>query len=171
MLRSIVLPRQVTSAIEQKLSAEQESQRMEFVIRKELQEAERCARCCIGNSLGMEPLSVMRAFTCTCHARKDTARSADGQAHNHIWKGCGTCPIMFRLSLLCLLYRKRIEATGIQEFQTIVAKGISKQMLEWKGIEATEKLAMSDNAKVVVIGNSNGLPLIFDSGSQDKGSK
>jgi chemotaxis signal transduction protein len=35
-------------------------------------------------------------------------------------------------------------------------------LLEWKGIEATEKLATSSNAKVVVIGNSkNGLPLIL----------
>jgi hypothetical protein len=34
--------------------------------------------------------------------------------------------------------------------------------LEWEGIEATEKLAMSPNAKVVVIGSSkNGLPLIL----------
>jgi prohibitin 1 len=59
--------------------------------------------------------------------------------------------------------RKRIEAQGISDFQKIVAQGISPQLLEWKGIEATEKLATSQNAKVVVIGNSkNGLPLIMD---------
>lgn len=58
--------------------------------------------------------------------------------------------------------RKKIEASGIAEFQRIVAKGISEQLLEWKGIEATEKLADSPNAKVVVIGNSkNGLPIIL----------
>ncbi len=49
--------------------------------------------------------------------------------------------------------RKRIEAQGIADFQKIVAQGISAQLLEWKGIEATEKLAMSNNAKVIVIGN------------------
>jgi regulator of protease activity HflC (stomatin/prohibitin superfamily) len=58
--------------------------------------------------------------------------------------------------------RKRIEAQGIRDFQQIVAQGISTQLLEWKGIEATENLAKSSNAKVVVIGNNkNGLPLIL----------
>ena len=58
--------------------------------------------------------------------------------------------------------RKRIEAAGIRDFQQIVAQGISPQLLEWKGIEATENLAKSANAKVVVIGNAkNGLPLIL----------
>jgi len=59
--------------------------------------------------------------------------------------------------------RKRIEAQGIADFQKIVAAGISAQLLEWKGIEATEKLAASSNAKVVIIGNSkNGLPLVLE---------
>jgi prohibitin 1 len=58
--------------------------------------------------------------------------------------------------------RKRIEAGGIRDFQQIVAQGISPQLLEWKGIEATELLAKSPNSKVVVIGNpKNGLPLIL----------
>jgi prohibitin 1 len=58
--------------------------------------------------------------------------------------------------------RKRIEAQGIADFQKIVAQGISPQLLEWKGIEATEKLATSANSKVVVIGNpKTGLPLIL----------
>jgi prohibitin 1 len=59
--------------------------------------------------------------------------------------------------------RKRIEAQGIADFQKIVAQGISPQLLEWKGIEATEKLALSNNAKVVIIGNpKNGLPLVLE---------
>ena len=58
--------------------------------------------------------------------------------------------------------RKRIEAQGVRDFQQIVAQGISPQLLQWKGIEATEILAKSSNTKVVVIGNSkNGLPLIL----------
>jgi prohibitin 1 len=58
--------------------------------------------------------------------------------------------------------RKRIEAQGIADFQRIVAQGISAQLLEWKGIEATEKLAASSNTKVVVIGNTKtGLPVIL----------
>ncbi len=59
--------------------------------------------------------------------------------------------------------RKRIEAQGISDFQRIVIQGISDQLLRWKGIEATEKLAASPNAKVVVIGaGKDGLPLILD---------
>ena len=58
--------------------------------------------------------------------------------------------------------RKRIEAAGVRDFQQIVAQGISPQLLEWKGIEATEKLANSTNSKVVIIGSSkNGLPVIL----------
>ena len=58
--------------------------------------------------------------------------------------------------------RKRIEAQGIADFQRIVAQGISSQLLEWKGIEATEKLASSSNTKIVVIGNTKtGLPIIL----------
>jgi prohibitin 1 len=58
--------------------------------------------------------------------------------------------------------RKRIEAAGVRDFQQIVAQGISTQLLEWKGIEATELLAKSPNAKIVVIGSGkNGLPLIL----------
>ena len=58
--------------------------------------------------------------------------------------------------------RKRIEAQGVADFQRIVATGISPQLLEWKGIEATEKLASSPNSKVVVVGNTkSGLPLVF----------
>lgn len=58
--------------------------------------------------------------------------------------------------------RKRIEAQGVADFQRIVAQGISDQLLEWKGIEATEKLANSQNTKIVVIGNpKSGLPIIL----------
>lgn len=98
-LRRVGLPAGLTQAIEEKLRSEQESQRMQFILTKETQEAD----------------------------------------------------------------RKRIEAQGISDFQNIVAKGISEQLLRWKGIEATEKLAASPNAKVIVIGaGRDGLPLILD---------
>ncbi len=98
-LRRVGLPSGLSQSIESKLQAEQESQRMQFILAKERQEAD----------------------------------------------------------------RKRIEAQGIADFQNIVAKGISEQLLRWKGIEATEKLAGSTNAKVVVIGaGKDGLPLIMD---------
>lgn len=98
LLRKVILPKLVTAAIEQKLQAEQESQKMEFVLLKEKSEAE----------------------------------------------------------------RKGIEAQGIADFQAIVSEGISSELLEWKGIEATENLANSKNAKVVIVGNAkNGLPLVL----------
>jgi len=63
--------------------------------------------------------------------------------------------------------RKRIEAQGIRDFQATVSQGISAQLLQWKGIEATENLAKSTNTKIVVIGNSkNGLPLILGGGGE-----
>ncbi len=59
--------------------------------------------------------------------------------------------------------RKAIEAQGIQNFQKIVAEGISERLLTWKGIEATQDLAKSPNTKVIVIGSSkNGLPVILN---------
>ena len=98
-MRRVALPEGLMNAIQDKLRAEQESQRMQFVLMKERQEAE----------------------------------------------------------------RKRIEAHGISDFQNIVARGISEQLLRWKGIEATEKLAASQNAKIVIIGaGKDGLPLILD---------
>ncbi|NCS90659.1 MAG: prohibitin family protein, partial [Ignavibacteria bacterium] len=58
--------------------------------------------------------------------------------------------------------RKRIEAQGIADFQKIVSMGLNDQLLKWKGIEATEKLAGSNNSKIVVIGSGkDGLPLIL----------
>jgi len=98
-LRNVTLPPQLTEAIEQKQRADQESQRMEFILAKERQEAD----------------------------------------------------------------RKRIEARGISDFQNIVAQGISEQLLRWKGIEATEKLAQSQNTKVIIVGaGKDGLPIILD---------
>ncbi len=98
-IRNVALPSQLTEAIEQKQRADQESQRMEFILTKEKQEAD----------------------------------------------------------------RKRIEAKGIADFQAIVAAGISDQLLRWKGIEATEKLAASANTKVIIVGaGKDGLPIILD---------
>jgi len=98
LLRDVTLPTAVQQSINAKISAQQDAQKMEFVLQKEKQEAD----------------------------------------------------------------RKRIEAQGIQDFQRIVAMGLSQQILEWKGIEATQKLAESPNTKIVVVGNpKNGLPLIL----------
>lgn len=98
LLKNVILPKELSNSIQEKAKAEQESQRMEFVLKKERQEAE----------------------------------------------------------------RKAVEAEGIAEFQNIVSKGITPSLLQWKGIEATERLAASPNAKVVIVGNSkDSLPVIL----------
>jgi prohibitin 1 len=58
--------------------------------------------------------------------------------------------------------RKRIEAQGIADFQRIVTAGITPGLLTWKGIEATEKLANSQNTKVIIAGGKDGLPIILN---------
>ncbi len=98
LIRDIQLPSSVKQSIESKIAAQQDAERMDFIIQKETKEAD----------------------------------------------------------------RKRVEAAGIRDFQAIVTTGITQQLLEWKGIEATEKLAASPNTKVVIVGNpKNGLPIIL----------
>ena len=64
--------------------------------------------------------------------------------------------------------RKRIEAAGIADYQQIVGKGLSTMLLEWKGIDATEKLASSPNSKIIVIGSGkDGLPVILNPGGAE----
>jgi regulator of protease activity HflC (stomatin/prohibitin superfamily) len=97
LLRSVQLPPLLTTAIQEKLQAEQQAQRMRFVLDRERQEAE----------------------------------------------------------------RKRVEAQGIADFQTIVARGISGELLKWKAIEVAHELSKSPNAKVIVLGDKSGLPIIL----------
>ena len=97
LLRSIQLPELLTTAIQEKLQAEQQSQRMKFVLEKEKQEAE----------------------------------------------------------------RKRVEAQGVADFQNIVSKGLNSQLLKWKAIEVAGDLSKSPNAKIIVLGDKTGLPIIL----------
>ena len=58
--------------------------------------------------------------------------------------------------------RKEIEANGQAEYQRIITRSLSSQFLRFKGIEATQELASSTNAKTVIIGSgSDGLPIIL----------
>jgi prohibitin 1 len=97
LLRAVQLPQLLTDSIQEKLQAEQQAQRMRFVLDKEKQEAE----------------------------------------------------------------RKRVEAQGISDFQHIVSKGISDQLLKWKAIEVAHDLSKSTNAKIVLLGDKSGLPIIL----------
>lgn len=58
--------------------------------------------------------------------------------------------------------RQRIEAKGKADANEILSASLNDQILKDKGIEATLKLAQSQNSKVVVVGGGgDGLPLIL----------
>lgn len=48
--------------------------------------------------------------------------------------------------------RKAIEANGIAGYQDVVGAGVTEALLQWKRIEALDRLATSRNAKVVMLG-------------------
>ena len=62
--------------------------------------------------------------------------------------------------------RKRIEATGIKDFQSIADSSLTENYLRYKGIEASSSLAASPNSKVLIFGSTgtSGLPLIMGGG-------
>jgi regulator of protease activity HflC (stomatin/prohibitin superfamily) len=58
--------------------------------------------------------------------------------------------------------RKRIEAGGQKTYNELLSQSLTPSLLEWQGIQATEDLAKSPNAKVVIVGGGkNGLPIIL----------
>jgi len=59
--------------------------------------------------------------------------------------------------------RQRIEAEGKAAANRILSQSLTDKVLRDKGIEATLRLAESPNAKVVVVGGDDGLPLILGS--------
>ncbi len=97
LVRNIALPNSVKASIESKINAEQDAKKMEFVLLKEKQEAE----------------------------------------------------------------RKRVEAQGIADYQRIINTGLTNQQLQYEQIKAMKDLALSQNAKVIVMGKGN-TPLIID---------
>ncbi len=97
LLRNITLPDSIQASVQAKLQAEQDSQRMEFVLQKEKKEAE----------------------------------------------------------------RKRIEAQGTADSQRIISQGLTDKILQFRQIQAMEKLADSKNAKVVVVGNDAKSPAML----------
>ncbi len=98
LVRNITLPASVKAVIEQKINAEQDAQKMQFVLLKEKQEAE----------------------------------------------------------------RKRVEAQGISDYQRIINVGLTDNQLQYEQIKAIKELALSTNAKVIVMGKGNA-PIILDS--------
>ncbi len=97
LVRNITLPQSVKQSIEQKINAEQDAQKMRFVLQKEQQEAE----------------------------------------------------------------RKRIEAQGIADYQTVISQSLTDKQLQYESIKAQLEIAKSPNTKIIVMGKGN-TPLIMD---------
>jgi regulator of protease activity HflC (stomatin/prohibitin superfamily) len=97
LIRNIMLPQSVKTTIESKINAEQDAQKMQFVLQKEKQEAE----------------------------------------------------------------RKRVEAQGIADYQKILSTGLSDKQLQYEQIKAQKELALSPNAKVIIMGGKGNTPIIL----------
>jgi regulator of protease activity HflC (stomatin/prohibitin superfamily) len=95
LVRNITLPESVKATIESKINAEQDAQKMTFVLQKERQEAE----------------------------------------------------------------RKRVEAQGIADYQKILSTGLSEKLLQYEMIKA---ISSSPNAKLILMTNGKGLPIMLD---------
>ena len=68
--------------------------------------------------------------------------------------------------------RKKIEAAGIADYQLLIGKGLTDALLQWKQIEAIEKLVQSPNSKTIILDAGKGnLPLILDTRTFDPESK
>ncbi len=57
--------------------------------------------------------------------------------------------------------KQRIEAQGKADANRILSASLTDKILKDKGIEATLKLAESNNSKVVIVGGKDGMPLIL----------
>ena len=57
--------------------------------------------------------------------------------------------------------RQKIDAQGKAEANLILSASLTDKILKEKGIEATLELARSSNAKVIVVGGTDGLPIIL----------
>jgi len=64
--------------------------------------------------------------------------------------------------------RKRIEAKGKADAQKILAEGLTPAILQLRTIEATEKLSLAPNSKLVILGNGQNTSLILPSDSAPK---
>jgi hypothetical protein len=58
--------------------------------------------------------------------------------------------------------QKYIDAEGIRLAARIMNEGLTENYLRLQGIEATKQIAESPNAKLVIIGDKDGMPLILN---------
>ena len=58
--------------------------------------------------------------------------------------------------------RKRVEAQGIADYQRIINSELSDKLLQYESIKAQKEIALSPNAKVIIMGKGNAQVLISD---------
>jgi regulator of protease activity HflC (stomatin/prohibitin superfamily) len=51
--------------------------------------------------------------------------------------------------------RKRVEAQGIADYQKIINSQTSDKLLQYESIKAQKEIALSPNAKVIIMGNGD----------------
>lgn len=65
--------------------------------------------------------------------------------------------------------RKRIEAKGLADSQKLISSGLNSQLLQLRAIEATQKLAESQNSKIIVVGSGQGgMPILIQPDSTSR---
>ncbi len=63
--------------------------------------------------------------------------------------------------------RMQIEAEAIKLYHTTISSSLTKEVLKFKGIQATEEISKSQNSKVVIMGSGeNQLPVILNTESK-----
>jgi prohibitin 1 len=130
LMKSIVLPAGLAQAIEAKLEAEQESQRMQFVLAQERQEADRRV---------IEAEGQKRVLATQAAARKDAAIiTAEGQKEAAIIAAEGRAEAA------------KVEAAGNKEANDTLRSSLDAKIMKYLGIEAFRQLSQSQNAKVIV---------------------
>ncbi|MCY7363573.1 MAG: prohibitin family protein, partial [Ignavibacteria bacterium] len=57
--------------------------------------------------------------------------------------------------------RKRVEAQGIADYQRIINSEITDKLLQYENIKAQKEIALSPNAKVIIMGKGNGSQVLI----------
>lgn len=57
--------------------------------------------------------------------------------------------------------RKRVEAQGISDYQKIISQSLTEQQLKYELIKAQKEIALSPNAKVIIM-NGKDTPIILN---------
>jgi regulator of protease activity HflC (stomatin/prohibitin superfamily) len=130
LMKSIKLPEGLSRTIEEKLQAEQEAQRMEFVQEREKRDAER---------------RIIEA-----EGKKEIARiQAEGERNASIIQAEGRKSIL-EIEAQGKANAMKIEATAIKMANDTINKTLTPSILKLRQIEAFRALSNSNNSKLIM---------------------